>query len=90
MVPYPANGNGYRDLPPDAPPPRLCLVQKNDPSDEYGFNLHAEKSKGQFIGNVDAGSPADLAGLRKGDRIFAVNGESIIGHNHRDVCFVKI
>jgi hypothetical protein len=84
MVQYPSNGGGYRDLPKDAPPPRLCLIQKTDSSQEYGFNLHAEK-KGQFIGAVDAGSPADLAGLKQGDRIFAVNGASIIGVPHKTV-----
>ena len=25
-------GRGYRELPPDAPPPRLCLIQKQYPS----------------------------------------------------------
>jgi hypothetical protein len=84
MVQYPSNGGGYRDLPNNAPPPRLCLIQKTDSSQEYGFNLHAEK-KGQFIGAVDAGSPADLAGLKQGDRIFAVNGASIIGVPHKTV-----
>uniref|UniRef100_A0A914Z9B2 PDZ domain-containing protein n=1 Tax=Panagrolaimus superbus TaxID=310955 RepID=A0A914Z9B2_9BILA len=84
MVQYPSNGGGYRDLPNDAPPPRLCLIQKRDSSQEYGFNLHAEK-KGQFIGAVDAGSPADLAGLQQGDRIFAVNGASIVGVSHKTV-----
>ncbi|KAK6035256.1 hypothetical protein COOONC_27238 [Cooperia oncophora] len=32
---------------------------------------------------VDKGSPADLGGLRTGDRIFAVNGHSIIGESHK-------
>ncbi|EYC04067.1 hypothetical protein Y032_0090g2395 [Ancylostoma ceylanicum] len=31
------------------------------------------------------GSPADLGGLRMGDRIFAVNGHSIIGESHKKV-----
>ncbi|VDK70851.1 unnamed protein product, partial [Gongylonema pulchrum] len=26
---------------------------------EYGYNLHAEKGKPQFVGTVDPGSPAD-------------------------------
>uniref|UniRef100_A0AC34QTX9 PDZ domain-containing protein n=1 Tax=Panagrolaimus sp. JU765 TaxID=591449 RepID=A0AC34QTX9_9BILA len=85
MVPYPANGRGYLVLPPEAPSPRLCLIQKNSPTDEYGFNLHAEKEKGQFIGAVDVGSPADIAGLKQGDLIFAVNGDSIIGRSHKEV-----
>lgn len=49
--------------------------------------MHAEKDKPQFIGTVNAGSPADQGGLRPGDRIFAVNGHSIIGENHKKVVF---
>ncbi|KIH63027.1 hypothetical protein ANCDUO_06679 [Ancylostoma duodenale] len=33
----------------------------------------------------DQGSPADMGGLRMGDRIFAVNGHSIIGESHKKV-----
>ena len=51
------------------PPPRLCQIAKVDNFDGYGFNLHAEKNKpGQFIGKIDAGSPAEVAGLKEGDR----------------------
>ncbi|VDO87852.1 unnamed protein product [Heligmosomoides polygyrus] len=52
---------------------------------EYGYNLHAERGRGQFVGMVDKGSPADLGGLRMGDRIFAVNGHSIVGESHKKV-----
>ncbi|VDO77662.1 unnamed protein product [Haemonchus placei] len=72
-------------LPADAPSPRLCIVEKNSPDQEYGYNLHAERGRGQFVGMVDKGSPADLGGLRMGDRIFAVNGHSIIGESHKKV-----
>uniref|UniRef100_A0A1I7ZSM2 PDZ domain-containing protein n=1 Tax=Steinernema glaseri TaxID=37863 RepID=A0A1I7ZSM2_9BILA len=72
-------------LPPDAPAPRSCLIQKKDANEEYGYNLHAERGKGQFIGAVDDNSPASRAGLRPGDRIFAVNGRSIAGESHRSV-----
>lgn len=47
--------------------------------------MHAEKSKGQFIGAVDAGSPADVAGLRPGDRIVSVNGTTVIAEAHKQV-----
>lgn len=51
-----------------------------------GFNLHAERAKcGQFIGKVDDESPAQLAGLREGDRIVEVNGVNIANENHRQV-----
>ncbi|MFH4983281.1 hypothetical protein AB6A40_009990 [Gnathostoma spinigerum] len=72
-------------IPKDAPSPRLCLMVKTSPSQEYGYNLHAERGKAQFIGTVDAGSIAERAGIEPGDRIFAVNGKSIIGENHKKV-----
>lgn len=46
-------------LPPNAPSPRLCLIKKYDETQEYGFNLHAERGKGQFVGAVDDGSAAE-------------------------------
>ncbi|KAB0801043.1 hypothetical protein PPYR_05397 [Photinus pyralis] len=68
------------------PNARLCHILKWDHFDGYGFNLHAEKGKsGQYIGKVDDGSPAEAAGLRQGDRILEVNGESIANKNHKQV-----
>ncbi|XP_026501706.2 Na(+)/H(+) exchange regulatory cofactor NHE-RF2 [Vanessa tameamea] len=65
---------------------RLCHVRKVPNFDGYGFNLHAEKGKpGQYIGKVDDGSPAETAGLRRGDRILEVNGQSIAGETHKQV-----
>lgn len=65
---------------------RLCHIQKCENFDGYGFNLHAEKGKpGQYIGKVDEGSPAETAGLRQGDRILEVNGESIANKTHKQV-----
>ncbi|KOB69025.1 Na(+)/H(+) exchange regulatory cofactor NHE-RF1 [Operophtera brumata] len=76
-----ANGNGSA-----ATEPRLCHVRKTPDFDGYGFNLHAEKGKpGQHIGKVDEGSPAESAGLRRGDRILEVNGHSIAGETHKQV-----
>ena len=51
----------------------------------YGFNLHAEKNKpGQFVGKIDPGSPAEIAGLKEGDReaavIIAVLSSSLYCH----------
>ncbi|XP_075987317.1 Na(+)/H(+) exchange regulatory cofactor NHE-RF1 [Anticarsia gemmatalis] len=66
--------------------PRLCHVRKTPDFDGYGFNLHAEKGKpGQYIGKVDDGSPAETAGLKRGDRILEVNGHSIAGESHKQV-----
>ena len=60
-------------IPEDAPRPRLCHIRKSPEFTGYGFNLHAEKGKaGQFIGKVDEGSPAAVAGLKEGDRIVEV------------------
>lgn len=76
-----ANGNGSA-----ATEPRLCHVRKTPTFDGYGFNLHAEKGKpGQYIGKVDDGSPAESAGLQRGDRILEVNGHSIAGETHKQV-----
>ena len=74
------------NLPPDAPRPRLCHVIKRPDFSGYGFNLHAEKARpGQFIGKVDEDSPAEIAGLREGDRIVEVNGVNISQENHKQV-----
>merc|ERR1712223_2279433 len=68
------------------PPPRLCLLKKWAHFDGYGFNLHAEKNKpGQFVGKIDADSPAEAAGLREGDRIVEVNGVNVNLENHKQV-----
>ncbi|KAK8763811.1 hypothetical protein V5799_033576 [Amblyomma americanum] len=73
-------------LPAEAPAPRLCHLIKIPTFDGYGFNLHAEKSRpGQFIGKVDSGSPAELAGMLEGDRIVEVNGVNIASENHKQV-----
>lgn len=64
--------------------PRLCVLEKG--SDGYGFHLHGEKSKaGQFIRLVEAGSPAEVSGLRAGDRLVFVDGESVEGESHQQV-----
>ena len=68
------------------PCPRLCHLIKWPDFDGYGFNLHAEKAKsGQYIGKVDPDSPAEMAGLREGDRIIEVNLVNISNENHRQV-----
>lgn len=64
---------------------RLCSIRKSEPGEEYGFNLHAEKGKGQFIGAVDDDSPAERGGLCSGDRIIAINGDVVVHDQHREV-----
>ncbi|XP_053366901.1 Na(+)/H(+) exchange regulatory cofactor NHE-RF1a [Clarias gariepinus] len=64
--------------------PRLCVLEKG--SDGYGFHLHGEKNKaGQFIRLVEPDSPAELSGLRPGDKLVFVNGESVEGESHQQV-----
>ncbi|GFS01526.1 Na(+)/H(+) exchange regulatory cofactor NHE-RF1 [Elysia marginata] len=66
--------------------PRLCHIVKWPDFAGYGFNLHAEKGKaGQFIGQVDDGSPAQAGGLKEGDRIVEVNNINIGNENHQQV-----
>uniref|UniRef100_A0A915NJN2 PDZ domain-containing protein n=1 Tax=Meloidogyne floridensis TaxID=298350 RepID=A0A915NJN2_9BILA len=65
--------------------PRICVLNKPPRVNEYGFDLHAEMGKGQFVGAVDIGSPAEISGLRPLDHILAVNGESIEGLSHKEV-----
>ncbi|XP_056135524.1 Na(+)/H(+) exchange regulatory cofactor NHE-RF2 [Lampris incognitus] len=64
--------------------PRLCFLTKGERG--YGFHLHGERNKGgQFIRRVEAGSSADLSGLRAGDRVVEVNGENVEQDNHHQV-----
>ena len=52
----------------------------------YGFNLLAVKgAEGQFIGSIDDGSPAEAAGLKKGDRLVEVNGTRVAEASHTEV-----
>ncbi|XP_028674597.1 Na(+)/H(+) exchange regulatory cofactor NHE-RF1 isoform X2 [Erpetoichthys calabaricus] len=64
--------------------PRVCRLQKG--ADGYGFHLHGEKNKtGQFIRLVEPDSPAELSGLRAGDRLVSVNGENVESESHQQV-----
>ena len=72
--------------PSDAPTIRSCTINKWVDFDGFGFNLHAEKGKpGHFIGIVDDNSPAEAAGLKQGDKIIAVNGDSVLQASHQEL-----
>lgn len=43
---------------------------------------HAEAGTGVFVSDLQHGSCADVAGLRRGDMILAVNGEDFVGVNY--------
>lgn len=64
--------------------PRLCVLEKG--AKGYGFHLHGDKTRpGQFIRLVEPDSPASAAGLRAGDRLVFVNGDSVEGESHQQV-----
>lgn len=64
--------------------PRLCVLEKGDTG--YGFHLHGEKGKtGQFIRLVEPDSPAEVSGLRAGDRLVFVNGARVEAESHQQV-----
>merc|ERR1712241_1265956 len=70
----------------EPPQPRLCHLTKWPHFQGYGFNLHTDRSKeSQLVGNVDPESPADAAGVKKGDKIIEVNGTNISNENHTQV-----
>ncbi|VDP23533.1 unnamed protein product [Heligmosomoides polygyrus] len=61
-------------------------TEKSSQSEEFGFNLHAEKGRGHFIGTVDQGGIGDRAGLRMGQRIVGVNGVLVYPNTpHKEV-----
>jgi len=67
---------------------RLCVIYSWKDGRGYGFSMQAQKGDakpGQFIGKIDAGSPAEAAGLRSGDRIIEVNGDNIEASTHKQV-----
>ncbi|NXL96286.1 NHRF4 protein, partial [Alectura lathami] len=61
----------------------LCMVKG---AGGYGFLLkeddYGSGAVGQFLWEIDAGLPAEQAGMKEGDRLLAVNGESIEGLDH--------
>uniref|UniRef100_A0A914NAS8 PDZ domain-containing protein n=1 Tax=Meloidogyne incognita TaxID=6306 RepID=A0A914NAS8_MELIC len=69
----------------NGPKPRLCLLIKGSPSQEFGFSLHAE-GNGHFIGAVDSDGIAERAGLVTGQRIVGVNGHLVYPNtSHMDI-----
>ena len=72
-----------QELADDRAIPRLCRLVRNARDDQYGFDFKTLKNEGKHIANnVRAGFPADRAGLRDGDYILEVNGESIDSIEH--------
>lgn len=66
---------------------RIWLKQGNE-SKDFGFNLKEGKDQSiPVVSNVYSGGVGDLAGLRKGDQILAINGEYTQGHEHEVIQF---
>ncbi|XP_004619223.3 Na(+)/H(+) exchange regulatory cofactor NHE-RF3 [Sorex araneus] len=64
--------------------PRLVEMKKG--ANGYGFYLRAgPDQKGEIIKDIDAGSPAEEAGLKSNDLLVAVNGESVESLDHDSV-----
>ena len=63
---------------------KICRVVKS-PRDNYGFSCKYEKDiELETVNRIAIGSPAQLAGLENGDRIYAVNGTKIVGLSHAE------
>ncbi|XP_001380531.2 Na(+)/H(+) exchange regulatory cofactor NHE-RF4 [Monodelphis domestica] len=66
--------------------PRQLHLEKGPKG--FGFLLREEKGPngqlGQFLWEVDPGLPADKAGMRAGDRLVAVAGDSVEGLDHEE------
>lgn len=78
------NGEVKSFNPEEITSPRLVYMKRGDQG--YGFNLHGEKGvQGQTISAVDKGSPAEVGGLREGDRVIEVNGVNVEMKKHGEV-----
>ena len=41
--------------------------------------------EGQYVGKIEAGSPAERGGLQNGDRVVEVNGDNVENKSHKKV-----
>ncbi|CAG5095343.1 Oidioi.mRNA.OKI2018_I69.XSR.g14144.t1.cds [Oikopleura dioica] len=61
--------------------PRLTKIYKED--GQLGFCIYYDQDRdGHYVEEVDAGGPAERAGLKIGDRIIQLNGMSVENANH--------
>ncbi|MEQ2195082.1 hypothetical protein XENOCAPTIV_007253, partial [Xenoophorus captivus] len=65
--------------------PRVISLTKN-PGQTFGFYLRVERNEeGHLIRCLEMGGPAELAGMKDGDRILRVNGTFVDGLPHSEV-----
>ncbi len=65
---------------------RLCHLRRLNSSLQYGFNIKSKKDlECQYIGKVDKLTPADLAGVKSGDKIIEINNVNASSLNYADI-----
>ncbi|XP_041739144.2 Na(+)/H(+) exchange regulatory cofactor NHE-RF3-like [Coregonus clupeaformis] len=65
--------------------PRVIVLSKK-PGHSFGFLLRVEQGEdGHLLRNLEMGGPAELAGLKDGDRILRVNGTYVDEMDHSRV-----
>jgi hypothetical protein len=66
--------------------PRLYHLKRFSLEQGYGFNLKKEASDlYPIVENIEENSPAERAGLRKGDILIEVNYYSVVGESLKDI-----
>ncbi|XP_070621664.1 Na(+)/H(+) exchange regulatory cofactor NHE-RF4 isoform X2 [Erythrolamprus reginae] len=70
-------------------PYQVTKLQMTRGEDGYGFLMKEEKTslgkRAQFLRDLDAGLPAEKAGMKEGDCLLAVNGEIVEDFDHQEV-----
>eukprot|EP00047_Mylnosiga_fluctuans_P013309 m.30835 g.30835 ORF g.30835 m.30835 type:complete len:2261 (+) comp4817_c0_seq1:44-6826(+) len=64
---------------------KLVRPESGPDGGKMGFSVLASKHTYQCVTNISSGSPADVAGLKEGDTILAVNNQSVLQSSHHDL-----